>query len=176
MITLFRYYLKIGLTKERIIKVASFICTNFKLQTTVVCNSGVQLLFSELFDISKNVSMSTAEICFFIMDDICEETKLPSWTISFPSNPKPKVKETHLPKMDAPKLKVLHLSDAHNDPLYMVGANADCPEPLCCREQNGFPNISASAAGKWGHYKCDVPRRTIEHLLDHIHKTHSVRN
>lgn len=31
-------------------------------------------------------------------------------------------------------------------------------------------------AGKWGDYrKCDSPKRTIDHLLQHIADTHAVR-
>lgn len=118
--------------------------------------------------------MNTQQICYFMMGDYCEETNLPNWNITLPSNPKPKLREHQLPKADVPKLKVLHLSDFHYDPLYMEGSNANCVEPLCCRKQNGITNKSSDAAGKWGDYRCDIPKRTIEHLLEHIFKTHKV--
>jgi hypothetical protein len=75
----------------------------------------------------------------------------------------------------APTFKVLHLSDTHFDPYYQEGTNADCKEPLCCRLTNG-PALSAqTAAGRWGDYrKCDTPRRTVDHMLQHISSTHPV--
>lgn len=71
--------------------------------------------------------------------------------------------------------KVLHLSDTHFDPYYQEGTNADCKEPLCCRLTNG-PALSAqTAAGRWGDYrKCDSPKRTVDHMLQHITSTHPV--
>lgn len=172
---LIRYYIKLGLPTQRVVKMGSYVCENFKLQTSDVCRSGLQLLFPELIEIAKNVSMTTAEICYFMMDDYCDEVKLPEWSIPIPPKTNvPKAQKNHFPKKGAPVLKVLHLSDVHLDPLYVEGTNAICPEPLCCREQSGIANISANAAGKWGDYRCDIPRRTFEHLLDHIYKTHNV--
>lgn len=34
-------------------------------------------------------------------------------------------------------LKVLHLTDAHYDPEYVVGSNAVCEAPLCCNRDSG---------------------------------------
>lgn len=69
----------------------------------------------------------------------------------------------------------MHISDTHYDPHYVEGSNADCNEPLCCRITNGRPLTPNSAAGKWGDYrKCDSPKRTVDHMLDHIADTHTV--
>ncbi|KAL7625525.1 hypothetical protein AAE478_004745 [Parahypoxylon ruwenzoriense] len=56
-------------------------------------------------------------------------------------------------------LHVVHYSDIHIDPLYVVGANANCTKPICCREysdedkagNNEFP------AGPNGEHACDAP-------------------
>lgn len=72
-----------------------------------------------------------------------------------------------------PTFKVLHLSDTHFDPYYLEGSEADCSEPLCCRLTNGHPRVPQGAAGRWGDYrKCDTPKRTIDHMLQHISTTH----
>ena len=75
----------------------------------------------------------------------------------------------------APTFKVLHLSDTHFDPYYQEGTNADCREPLCCRLTNGPALTPQGAAGRWGDYrKCDTPKRTVDHMLQHISSTHPV--
>lgn len=71
--------------------------------------------------------------------------------------------------------KVLQLSDTHFDPYYEEGTNAECNEPLCCRLTNGPARNAADGAGKWGDYrKCDTPKRTIDHMFQHISSAHPV--
>lgn len=70
---------------------------------------------------------------------------------------------------------MLHISDVHIDPYYKEGSNANCGEPLCCRESSGSPSTPSDAAGYWGDYRnCDTPLRTLENMLAHINKTHKV--
>lgn len=56
-------------------------------------------------------------------------------------------------------LKVLHISDYHLDMRYVVGSEANCSGPLCCRV---FPYTDVSApikepASLFGNYLCDTP-------------------
>ena len=37
---------------------------------------------------------------------------------------------------------MLHITDIHLDPDYSVGSNAECGEPLCCRDDDGPPGKS----------------------------------
>lgn len=67
---------------------------------------------------------------------------------------------------------ILHLSDIHIDQEYEIGSLWDCDGYLCCRAENGFPTDPAKAAGKWGGYKCDLPLRTFQHMLNHIIEAH----
>ena len=86
---------------------------------------------------------------------------------------------------------MLHLSDVHIDMQYMVGSNAVCDEPVCCRqpiavkkfsifeklkdslETEIFPQATPKnefpfeqQAMKWGDYRnCDLPYWTFENLL-----------
>lgn len=148
-----------------------------KLQTSAVCESGIHLFGLGTMSIAKKVDMTAAEVCYFILGDYCaEKVENPShqWNISFPSYPKPEVQAFELPEENAPKLKVLHLADTHYDPWYVEGSNANCMEPLCCRKSDDFSNVPSNLAGKWGAFKCDLPKQTLEHLLDHISETHKV--
>jgi hypothetical protein len=56
-------------------------------------------------------------------------------------------------------LKVLHISDYHLDMRYVVGSEAACTGPVCCRV---FPYTNVSApitepAALFGNYLCDTP-------------------
>ncbi|KAI1391367.1 sphingomyelin phosphodiesterase [Hypoxylon trugodes] len=67
---------------------------------------------------------------------------------------------------------VVHFSDIHVDPQYVVGANANCSKPICCREytdsdkpgQNDFP------AGFNGEHTCDAPVTLEESMYAAIKK------
>ncbi|XP_069157313.1 sphingomyelin phosphodiesterase isoform X2 [Procambarus clarkii] len=70
-------------------------------------------------------------------------------------------------------LKVLHLTDPHFDPDYLVGANAVCDAPMCCNADSGPIKSPKDAAGKWGDYRnCDSPRWLLQHMLHHIIENH----
>lgn len=61
------------------------------------------------------------------------------------------------------------------DPDYQEGTNADCDEMLCCRASEGLAKKPENSAGRWGDYRnCDTPRRTLDHMLQHISSTHPV--
>ncbi|KAJ8666479.1 hypothetical protein QAD02_008141 [Eretmocerus hayati] len=132
---------------------------------------------NEVIYIFKQINMSAAQICSFVIGDVCGDIYNPlhEWEIVFPPVDKPPIKPPVLPLEGAPNFKVLHISDTHFDPYYQEGSNAECNEPLCCRITNGPPSTPAAAAGKWGDYrKCDTPKRTVDHMLKHISNSHQV--
>lgn len=121
--------------------------------------------------------MTTAEICSFILPDSCPDVldERFDWKVTFPAKPKPAEHPTIPPPEDAPRLKVLQITDIHYDPHYLEGSNAECGEPLCCRITSGRPLSHSAAAGKWGDYrKCDTPKILLENALKHIADTHKV--
>lgn len=68
-----------------------------------------------------------------------------------------------------PPLVVVHLSDFHFDPYYTPGANAKCEEWICCRSDQGFPNVTADKAGFWGDYRpCDSPWHTVVDIVNRV--------
>jgi len=78
-------------------------------------------------------------------------------------------------KPDAPKLRVLHLSDIHIDFEYQPGSIGDCADPLCCRNQSTpsehYSVLNSTGAGYWGDYRsCDVPFWTVENMFQYIAK------
>ncbi|XP_031627934.1 sphingomyelin phosphodiesterase isoform X2 [Contarinia nasturtii] len=173
---LLMHYIKTGKSNEEIIKMIYQFCVNLKIQTPRVCEGVSHLFGTEVIYVLKRVTIGPDEICSFVIGDACGDVYNPlhDWDVTFPPVPKPEIHDIPLPKEGFPTFKVLHLSDTHYDPYYTEGTNADCNEPLCCRLTHGRPNTPHNAAGKWGDYrKCDTPKRTIDHLLDHIAETHT---
>ncbi|CAO1430795.1 unnamed protein product, partial [Diamesa tonsa] len=173
--SLLQHYIKSGKSKEEIIKTIYQYCTNLQLQSSRVCEGVSELFGGEVIYVLKRTNLGADEICSFIIGDACGDIYNPyhEWEVDIPPIPKPEHHELPLPKEGAPSFKVLHLSDTHYDPYYAEGSNANCNEPLCCRITNGRPTTPNGAAGKWGDYrKCDTPKRTVDHMLQHIADTH----
>lgn len=66
--------------------------------------------------------------------------------------------------------KMVHITDAHFDLNYAVGADSQCSELniICCRADVGFPTDPTRQARPTGEYHCDLPYHTIELMGDFI--------
>lgn len=74
-------------------------------------------------------------------------------------------------------LKVVHITDPHYDPSYLVGSWAACDEPNCCRFDQVLPEGSPATerAGRWGDYRdCDSPLDAVIDAFGAIRREHSV--
>ena len=67
-------------------------------------------------------------------------------------------------------IKIALFSDFHVDYDSVPGSSAVCDKPICCRSDSGSPSSPDLAAGKWGDERCDLPERTMNNMLDYIHK------
>lgn len=56
----------------------------------------------------------------------------------------------------------------HIDYQYTPGADKNCNNLLCCRQQDGFPTEPERKASEWGEYKCDMPPQTLQAMLIYI--------
>ncbi|CRK91825.1 CLUMA_CG005448, isoform B [Clunio marinus] len=174
--SLLQNYIKSGKSKEEIIKTIFQYCVNLRIQSAQVCEGVSQLFGGEVIYVLKRTNLGADEICSFIIGEACGDIYNPyhEWEVELPPIPKPIAHELPIPKEGAPSFKVLHLSDTHYDPYYEPGANAECKEGiLCCRHSSGRPTTPNAAAGKWGDYrKCDMPKRSLDHMYQHIASTH----
>ncbi|XP_031785986.1 sphingomyelin phosphodiesterase isoform X3 [Nasonia vitripennis] len=172
---LLQHFIKAGKSEEEILNSIFQFCVSLKIQSVRVCQGITLLMGGEVIYVLKEVEMSSAQICSFVIGDACEDVYNPlhDWEVVFPPVNKPTIKPPVSPLEGAPNFKVLHISDTHYDPYYQEGTNAECNEPLCCRLTNGPALTPSAAAGKWGDYrKCDTPKRTVDHMLNHIAATH----
>jgi sphingomyelin phosphodiesterase len=61
--------------------------------------------------------------------------------------------------------RIIQLTDIHFDDIYLKDTEAECGEPLCCRDSNN--NIKRQS-GYWGTYPCDLPNSTLHNALSEI--------
>ncbi|MCJ1385504.1 hypothetical protein MMC17_008627 [Xylographa soralifera] len=97
-------------------------------------------------------------ICAFMFGS-CELPAPPQLDLHtlFKGTKKPAPRELSTCKKEP--LKVLHISDYHLDMRYVVGSEANCTGPVCCRV---FPYTNVSTpigepASLFGNYLCDTP-------------------
>ncbi|XP_015127515.1 sphingomyelin phosphodiesterase [Diachasma alloeum] len=172
-VNLLQTQIRAGLSDEELMGHIKPVCM---LQLSESVCEGVNQVFApEVIYILRQVDITRSQICSLIMGDQCRYVANPlqEWRVSLPHVEKPLVQPILSPKEGVKTLKVLHISDTHYDPYYQEGANAECGDPLCCRLTSGRPVRPSGAAGKWGDYrKCDTPKRTLDHMFQHIQHTH----
>lgn len=176
-IALLQRHAKTGATEDEIGALVNRVCTMFHIEKPRVCAGLTKLFKREVTLVLANVTLDPNEFCGVLIGHECGKVVNPlhNWTVPMTPFPKPDVKPIHPPFPGAPVTYVLHLSDTHLDPLYKEGSNANCGEPLCCREASSKPLQPSDVAGPWGDYRnCDTPLRTLENMLSHINKTHKV--
>eukprot|EP01137_Pigoraptor_chileana_P007391 Opistho-2@52926 len=145
--------------------VATDVCITFKIEDKNVCSLVIPEFTHEVVTVFEDVVLSPAEICGIVHLCAKDPSPLAKWNITLPSTPKPPLNPRTPPTPGSPVRRILHLSDTHHDPLYTVGLNTQCGEPLCCRPPNG-PGTGATSAGKWGDYNCDTPLALLENALE----------
>ena len=85
--------------------------------------------------------------------------------------PKPKITNAIAPKPSGKRAKVVHLSDLHLDPRYLVSSEANCTSGFCCRTdvEAAGPNGSvALPASLYGAFKCDSPYDLLAAAMESI--------
>ncbi|CAF0993021.1 unnamed protein product [Rotaria sordida] len=146
-------------------EVVNTFCREYILLDENVCRGAAYEYMGAVFQVIELTSFTNKQLCALAFE--CQPQRdfpIFNWNVTFPDKPKPTPQPPQPPSPDSPKLNILHLSDLHVDFSYKPGSQADCSQPLCCRE--GQPVPSHKAAGFWGDYRnCDVPFWTAEALL-----------
>lgn len=138
------------------------LCSKFNFSSSEKCVSNYAAenygaIWTQVLAFADVSGLDGRYICNDLSKTFCHE---PSTT---PLNmtglfPKPKPKNARIPPASGKRVKVLHLTDMHLDPRYLVASEANCAGSFCCRanakssyEQVSFP------APLYGAYKCDPP-------------------
>ncbi|CAK7226271.1 hypothetical protein SCUCBS95973_006144 [Sporothrix curviconia] len=110
-------------------------------------------------------------ICASLSSKFCPSPGVQSVKAVFP---KPRPANAAVPARSGQRVKVLHMSDLHLDPRYLVGSEANCTSGLCCRPPvlsatGAAPSSSSSSAAAaasaeisvpaplFGYFRCDSP-------------------
>ncbi|EGC30266.1 hypothetical protein DICPUDRAFT_158024 [Dictyostelium purpureum] len=141
------------------------LCTYLRIEKPQVCEGLIPLFMGMAKNVLSFPGVNGEFVCGYV--GFCPY-KPSNYTpeVIFPK-PKPPHVPVVPPSPGSPTMKILHLSDIHVDPIYEQGMNADCGEPLCCRAVNG-PGKGSNAAGKWGHYSCDVNLLMVGSMFEFI--------
>ncbi|XP_069737768.1 sphingomyelin phosphodiesterase [Phaenicophaeus curvirostris] len=152
---------------SRVGHVASRLCQELRLARPAVCRQAVELFQRDVVSAWVRSVLRPGEACGLLLGAACGRWDIfADWNVSLPDVPKPPVTPPRPPPPGAPTARVLFLTDVHWDRRYRAGADAACPDPLCCR---GNATAGAAAAGYWGTYgKCDLPLRTVASLLEQV--------
>ena len=78
-----------------------------------------------------NIGSRTSRLACVALMGLCSHPEVELYNVTFPSPGKPG--NTRPPPSGLKPLHVVHFSDIHIDPQYVVGANANCSKPICCR-------------------------------------------
>ncbi|XP_025833565.1 sphingomyelin phosphodiesterase-like [Agrilus planipennis] len=141
-----------------------------------MCNTLVYSFFiyqdALLYIIDNTPKLEAARFCaVYLQSSGCEQPDGYDWSINIPQGESVPVEVNEVPSKP---LKIIHISDIHYEPEYVVGSLADCTKPVCCVNASGFPeNGKGTAAGIYGMYgDCDTPWVTVLSTFENIAKNH----
>ncbi|TQV94420.1 hypothetical protein V2A60_002549 [Cordyceps javanica] len=157
---------------EPLISVGKTLCLASTSYDEEFCAGTVEREVPALAQLARNIEPnSTAAIQFCITFlGVCDYPKVTEWEVPFPSKP---FCDAAAPAPSRKKpLKVVHYSDIHVDPLYVVGASTECKKAICCRNpsENAKPGNVTSPAGPYGDHNCGVPESLELSMYNAIEK------
>ncbi|XP_049773535.1 sphingomyelin phosphodiesterase-like isoform X2 [Schistocerca cancellata] len=168
IVNAFMEYYKNGKSKDELEALVVDACVTLNIETEEVCSGVIgSNVDTVVYIIDNTPTLTGHQICSVLLQDLdCAETEPPyEWTVDIDLGEKPQ----YVPPSDPAEgevLTVLHITDAHYDPMYSPGGMAACDEPTCCRSDQGQPPDAASAAGYWGDYRdCDMPWHSVVSML-----------
>ncbi|RUS13114.1 Metallo-dependent phosphatase-like protein [Endogone sp. FLAS-F59071] len=173
------------ISDQTFVDAASDICKFEKVQPDVVCDDLAEIEGPIFANVIKSISSDGPEAVLLCaaLGGLCPYPPVPNYDVTFP---KIKPANAVAPPVSGRSKTLLHLSDIHVDPLYVVGLikpkglmlrndvevqagteAVDCNMPLCCRNY-GNQTTPSNPASKWGDYSCDTPVELLDALLDSI--------
>lgn len=148
-------YRRRGKDEAFIVKVAIDLCNGLNIQPAEVCEKIVPINVEPiLYIIDSRPKLSGDGICALILQGTCGD--LPpelEFKVDIDENTAEitESKSEAVPR-DENEMKILHFTDIHFQPNYLIGGNANCAEPLCCRSVKGLAEKEEDKAGFWGEF------------------------
>ncbi|KAI1405691.1 sphingomyelin phosphodiesterase [Hypoxylon fuscum] len=140
------------------INVMTELCKRSGIQDHDVCEGSIALEGPIVAHGLRGMAVGsrTSRLACVAFMGLCSHPEVKLHNVTFPS---PKPKATRPSPSGLKPLHIVHYSDIHVDPLYTVGANANCSKPICCREydEGDKPGNNNFPAGLHGEHTCDAP-------------------
>ncbi|GMT36587.1 hypothetical protein PFISCL1PPCAC_27884, partial [Pristionchus fissidentatus] len=162
---------KLTPTEDVILWFAKGICSI--KQPSEVCEGITEQFRDEFFYVFRRLADEPSKICAALIPG-CVDPLDPTgegWNIKLPLPLSPPSSPSSSPSSSTPPnvLRVLSITDLHVDFHYEPGSEAECADPVCCRESTSRNERNSVPAGFWGTVgKCEIPYRTLNHMLKHI--------
>ncbi|KAF8622021.1 hypothetical protein AX15_007311 [Amanita polypyramis BW_CC] len=151
------------------------LCKSYKFKSNASCETSYDAstfgaIWTQVLYYADVLGLDGQYICNSLSGSFCPApTTRPLDTTGLFTKPKPA--NAQAPKPNGNRVKVLHISDAHLDPRYYVGSEANCSGGLCCR-LNAFnsasPNKVLEPAPLYGAFACDAPYHLVAAALQAI--------
>ncbi|XP_070497838.1 sphingomyelin phosphodiesterase-like [Chironomus tepperi] len=164
-----------GASKENLMDFAFDACMQVTTYGAVVCRGLVNLNADSLFFIiGERPSLTANQICSVVLQGECgDPDPVFDFSVSVSTGPPITAHKSGSIPRSSNEIKILHFSDPHYDPAYLVGGYANCPEPTCCRRDRGIAVDPADRAGRWGDYRdCDSPWEVVEDAIRSARRDH----
>ncbi|KDR09868.1 Sphingomyelin phosphodiesterase [Zootermopsis nevadensis] len=164
-------------TRDEVFNVVHTMCIEFTQYSTEVCAGSIGLHLDSIIYIVENTEdLPAARVCGIVFQGNGCSRDEPSLEWSIEIGPKPEANKIDNKKADvkdADSLTVIHMTDIHHDPIYLVGGNTACGQPMCCRSVQGSPPNEEAAAGYWGDNRgCDIPLHHFVATLQQVKAAH----
>ncbi|CAL4122871.1 unnamed protein product [Meganyctiphanes norvegica] len=164
----------VGVPYEDLVAEGIIGCAAATSMTLEYCQGYIPLVAPIVYHLLSNGTVDPKDACGEVLSSLGCTSDNPNrdWTVTIQGD-KPEPMPITPPDVNSPVMKVLHFSDTHMDPYYQPGSNANCPEPLCCRNSSGPVENEGDGAWYWGDLRgCGTPPWLITNMLQHITNTH----
>lgn len=157
---------RLGDSKSNIERTAVGVCRLMTSYPDEVCTGIVKLnIDSVIFIIDSRPKLTATSICALIMQGECGPLDS-SLDFKLKISPGSEITQSKSVSNNVNKIKVLHISDIHYDPNYLVGGNAKCGQPCCCRMKQGLAKNEHDKAGNEIDFKIKVNKKRMKFIQD----------
>ncbi|XP_070500971.1 sphingomyelin phosphodiesterase-like [Chironomus tepperi] len=161
--------------REQLTQDSITLCLQLTSYSIIVCEGAVRKYADIiLFIVDSRPSLTANQMCSIVLAPDCgDPDPIYDFTINVsPGLPITGPKTVFTPR-NSNEMKILHFTDIHYDPNYLVGGQANCADPICCRRANGIAPNPEDRAGQWGDYRaCGTPWQSVENAIRSAHAQH----
>lgn len=138
-----------------------------QIQEEDVCVGAIQSQGPIIANALRSMTVSSRSSALFCSTvfGLCTIPPVPHYALPLPKPVRNNISEPI--SGQRPPIPFVHVTDLHVDSEYVVGSNARCNKPLCCRGEPVGP-LGRHPAGPFGDHQCDTPVALLDSMLDAV--------